>query len=65
MHKYNLKCRKVEGYAPGLAYVRFNQRLVFHCGDTITKAPSFLLLQMTLEAIVVPIIHVDATQKRN
>ena len=53
------------GYESGLAWVRFNQRLAFHHGDTIIKAPSFLLLQMTPEAIIVSIIHVDATQKRN
>jgi hypothetical protein len=31
------------GYAPGLAWVRSNQKLAFHIGDTIIKAPSFLL----------------------
>ena len=53
------------GYAPGLVWVRFSQRLAFHHGDMIIKAPSFLLLQMTPEAVVVPIIHVNATQKHN
>ena len=38
MHKYNLKCRKVGVYAPGLAWVRFNQKLAFHHGDTISKS---------------------------
>ena len=26
-----------KGYAPGLAWVRFNQKLAFHHGDTISK----------------------------
>ena len=52
------------GYAPGLAWVIYNQKLAFHRGGTIIKAPSFLLLQMTLRSIVVPIIiYVDATHK--
>ena len=65
MHKHKIKVQNNRGYAPGLAWVRYNQKFAFHRGDPIIKAPSFLLLQMTLEAIVVPIIHVDATQKRN
>ena len=52
------------GYAPRLTWVRYNQKLAFHRGGPIIKAPSFLLFQMTPEAVVVPIIHVDATQKR-
>ena len=53
------------GYAPGLVWVRYNQKLAFHHGDTIIKAPSFPLLQMTSQSIVVPImIYVDATQRR-
>ena len=30
--------QKSRGYAPGLAYVRFNQKLAFYHGDTISKS---------------------------
>ena len=51
------------GYASGLAWVKYNQKLAFHRGDTITKAPSFLLLRSSPRSIVIPImIYVDATQ---
>ena len=29
--------QKSRGYAPGLAWVKYNQKLVFHLGDTISK----------------------------
>ena len=52
------------GYAPGLAWVRYNQNLAFHHGDTIIKAPSFMFPWSTPRSIIVPImIYVDATQK--
>ena len=52
------------GYAPGLAWTRYNQGLAFHRRDTITKAPSFLLFWSTPQSIVVPImIYVDAMHK--
>ena len=35
MHKYNLKCRKSRGYAPGLAWVKYNQKLAFYLHDMI------------------------------
>ena len=38
MHKHNIKCRKNRGYAPGLAWVTYNQKSVFHLGDTISKS---------------------------
>ena len=38
MHNYNLKCQKVGGYAPGLAWVKYNQKLAFHLDDTISKS---------------------------
>ena len=31
------------GYALGLAWVKYNQRLALHHGDMITKAPSFFV----------------------
>ena len=43
--------QKSRGYAPGLAWVRFNQKLAFHLGDTIIETPSFPMLQM------IPSIH--------
>ena len=39
MHKYNIKCRT------------YNQKLIFHLGDTIIETPSFPMLQM------IPSIH--------
>ena len=30
--------QKSRGYAPGLAWVTYNQKLVFHLGDTISKS---------------------------
>ena len=30
--------QKSRGYAPGFARVRFNQKLAFHYGDTISKS---------------------------
>ena len=38
MHKHNIKCRKSRGCAPGLAWVTYNKKLVFHLGDTISKS---------------------------
>ena len=38
MHKDNLKCSKNRGYAPGLAWVKYNQMLAFHHDDTISKS---------------------------
>ena len=35
MHKYNLKYKKSRGYAPGLAWVKYNQKLAFHLRDMI------------------------------
>ena len=35
MHRYNFKCRKSRGYAPGLAWVKYNQKLAFHLCDMI------------------------------
>ena len=35
MHKYNLKYKKSRGYAPGLAWVKYNQKLAFHLCDMI------------------------------
>ena len=49
------------GYALGFAWVRYNQKLAFHHGDTIIKAPYFLLPRSTSQSIVVSImIYVDA-----
>ena len=36
------------GYAPGLAWVRYNQRLALYHGDMITEAPSFLFPIMNI-----------------
>jgi hypothetical protein len=43
MHKYKNKVQNNRDYAPGLAWVRFNQKLAFHHDNTIIKTPSFLL----------------------
>ena len=37
MHNCNLKCSKNKGHVPGLACVKYNQKLAFHHGDTISK----------------------------
>ena len=42
------KVQNNRGYAPGLAWVRYNQKLAFHHSDMIIKASSFPLLQLTL-----------------
>ena len=61
---YN-KVQNNRGYAPGLAWVRYNQGS-FHLGGMIIKSPSFPLLRSSPRSIVVPImIYVDATQRRN
>jgi hypothetical protein len=44
------------GYAPGLAWVRFNPELAFHHGAKISKAPSFPQLQTTPQSIIIPIV---------
>ena len=44
------------GYAPGLAWVIYNQKLAFHRGGTIIKATSFLLLRSTPRSIIIPIM---------
>ena len=36
-----------KGYAPRLACVKYNQKFAFHHSDTIIKASSFLLPQLT------------------
>ena len=41
------KVQNNRGYAPGLAWVRYNQKLTFNHGDTVIKAPSFSLLRST------------------
>ena len=38
MHKHKFKVQKSRGYAPGLAWVRYNQKLAFHHCDTISKS---------------------------
>jgi hypothetical protein len=41
MHKHKNKVQNNRGYAPGLAWVRYNQKLAFHRDDMIIKAPPF------------------------
>ena len=38
MHKHKFKVQKSRSYAPGLAWVRFNQKLAFHHGNMISKS---------------------------
>jgi hypothetical protein len=52
------------GYAPGLTWVKCNQKLALH-PDPIIEASSFPLRQMTPQSIIIPIMmFMDVTWKR-
>ena len=48
MHKHKIKVQNNRGYAPGLAWVKYNQKLAFHLRDMI---PSTIFSATSVDTI--------------